>query len=621
MPAWVTLRRLGSWPGAEAMGVIVQSQVAARVAGVALSRDPHDEEQLRVEVVVGLGDGLADGTRDPRCLLLPRDEALRAAPPGSPLSVEVLRQLRSAVLGLEGGSRRTVEVEWAYDGTSLWLLQARPWRGVAGELSFPLVWRRPVERLLVWRWDREHNPEPLSPAHASLVQLLEEQQQTPRQLVQGGYLYSAVVAEQPAETEPLAEVWSELRQRLEEQLAAFARDEDQARRHPLPHVQAALQFISAFHRSYFGRLADARRAARARLWRLLDRLGVGGSRDLRVDVTLGGAHSTLQSAEELFRLSRLVRDSEALRRFLADDAPALDAAPSVAFIEGARRYLSRFGSLAAAWDVAAPPLSEKLTPLWRRVLALADVDEDPTEAAERTRRRAEELTDALVREVPAGDRGELLDALALARLARQIEEEDDLHFSRALGVLRAALLHAGASFSARHWLRAREEVFLLSIPTVLHTLAQGRPDGDLTAAAERARCSWEHGRRLVPPLTIEGERLTWPTPPRGSGVLRGLGIGGVVHARVRLMASLEGLLAAPLEGAVVVCPTLLPALAVILPEIAGLVTDHGGLLSHAACLARELGKTAVVGTGSATRELHDGDMVWIDGTRGLVVRE
>ena len=71
----------------------------------------------------------------------------------------------------------------------------------------------------------------------------------------------------------------------------------------------------------------------------------------------------------------------------------------------------------------------------------------------------------------------------------------------------------------------------------------------------------------------------------------------------------------------VVCPTLLPSLAVVLAEAAALVTDHGGLLSHAATLARELGVPAVVGTGTATRDLRPGEMVWVDGSRGLVVRE
>ena len=51
---------------------------------------------------------------------------------------------------------------------------------------------------------------------------------------------------------------------------------------------------------------------------------------------------------------------------------------------------------------------------------------------------------------------------------------------------------------------------------------------------------------------------------------------------------------------------------------AGLVTDTGGVLSHGAIAAREFKLPAVVGTGYATRALKDGQMVTVDGTKGVV---
>ena len=35
-----------------------------------------------------------------------------------------------------------------------------------------------------------------------------------------------------------------------------------------------------------------------------------------------------------------------------------------------------------------------------------------------------------------------------------------------------------------------------------------------------------------------------------------------------------------------------------------IITDHGGRTSHAAIVSRELGLPAIVGTGTATRDLH-----------------
>ena len=54
-----------------------------------------------------------------------------------------------------------------------------------------------------------------------------------------------------------------------------------------------------------------------------------------------------------------------------------------------------------------------------------------------------------------------------------------------------------------------------------------------------------------------------------------------------------------------------------LAAAAGVVTERGGPASHAAVVARSLGRPAVVGVGAHT--LTDGDVVTVDGTAGLVV--
>jgi phosphohistidine swiveling domain-containing protein len=52
----------------------------------------------------------------------------------------------------------------------------------------------------------------------------------------------------------------------------------------------------------------------------------------------------------------------------------------------------------------------------------------------------------------------------------------------------------------------------------------------------------------------------------------------------------------------------------------GLITDEGGMLSHAAILAREMGIPCIVGTQRATQVLRDGDRVMIDTKAGSVKR-
>lgn len=50
----------------------------------------------------------------------------------------------------------------------------------------------------------------------------------------------------------------------------------------------------------------------------------------------------------------------------------------------------------------------------------------------------------------------------------------------------------------------------------------------------------------------------------------------------------------------------------------GIITDLGGRLCHAAIVAREFGKPAVIGTQEATKILKDGDLVEIDTERGII---
>jgi pyruvate, water dikinase len=52
--------------------------------------------------------------------------------------------------------------------------------------------------------------------------------------------------------------------------------------------------------------------------------------------------------------------------------------------------------------------------------------------------------------------------------------------------------------------------------------------------------------------------------------------------------------------------------------VAAAVSDIGGIMSHAAIVAREYGMPAVVGTGSATARIKTGDRVRVDGDNGVV---
>ena len=73
------------------------------------------------------------------------------------------------------------------------------------------------------------------------------------------------------------------------------------------------------------------------------------------------------------------------------------------------------------------------------------------------------------------------------------------------------------------------------------------------------------------------------------------------------------------HGAILVTRILHPHQAPLLARVAGIVTEEGSLLQHAATLAREFGVPAVVGVRTATTIVQDGDVIEVDGDLGFVV--
>ena len=69
---------------------------------------------------------------------------------------------------------------------------------------------------------------------------------------------------------------------------------------------------------------------------------------------------------------------------------------------------------------------------------------------------------------------------------------------------------------------------------------------------------------------------------------------------------------------ILVCPHMSRDLILIFPLLRAIVTDHGSMLANAAIVAREYGIPTVVGTRTATEAIHDGDIIHVDGTLGLV---
>jgi pyruvate,water dikinase len=118
---------------------------------------------------------------------------------------------------------------------------------------------------------------------------------------------------------------------------------------------------------------------------------------------------------------------------------------------------------------------------------------------------------------------------------------------------------------------------------------------------------------------ITAERLrAWAGEGEGDDGVRGYAASpGVVEGVARVVRDVNEI-GTVQQGEVLVCPVTAPSWAPVFPKIAAAVSDIGGMMSHAAIVAREYGLPAVVGTGHATKRIKTGDRVRVDGDNGVV---
>jgi pyruvate,water dikinase len=92
---------------------------------------------------------------------------------------------------------------------------------------------------------------------------------------------------------------------------------------------------------------------------------------------------------------------------------------------------------------------------------------------------------------------------------------------------------------------------------------------------------------------------------------------GVVEGTARVVKSVAEI-GRIQQGDILVCQVTNPTWSPIFQRIGAAVSDIGGSMSHMAIVAREYGLPAVVGTGSATTRIKDGQRIRVDGGRGIV---
>jgi pyruvate,water dikinase len=209
----------------------------------------------------------------------------------------------------------------------------------------------------------------------------------------------------------------------------------------------------------------------------------------------------------------------------------------------------------------------------------------------------------------------------------------------------------GALLADHRFLADPEDVFFLRHDEVRSALeelrrhwscgGEGVPRGPVLwpDVVQRRKRIYEALRRWAPPPALgqAPETVTEPVTIMHWGIttarvqawlrasreadepIRGIaGSPGVAEGLARVILDVEQL-ADVQDGEILIAPFTSTSWTPVFGRIAGAVTDAGGVMCHAAIIAREYGLPAVLGAGSATKRIATGDRVRVDADNGTVV--
>jgi phosphohistidine swiveling domain-containing protein len=352
----------------------------------------------------------------------------------------------------------------------------------------------------------------------------------------------------------------------------------------------------------------------------------------------GFPNKSVEIGIALWHLAREARRRPEILKTLHDVRPAsvhaalAEADGGGAFRGAVDEFLDTYGWRGAELDIASPTWREEPAPVYNLIREYTDREGYDPEEELRAVVTAREARERLLFDRLSGPPAEMFRQV-LASAQQYLPVQEDHHFwidQQGLSVQRVPSLEAGRRLAASGRIAAVDDVFLLAYDELAEALRGG--NGSLRELVGRRRQEREQHRHLNPPLALGtppppeaaddpmSNKFWGAMPPESSDprMINGNAASkGAVTAVARVIRSLDD--AERLKpGEILVCPSTMPAWTPLFAIASAVVTDHGGVLSHTAIVAREYAIPSVVGTKVATSLIQDGRTITVDGTAGTI---
>ena len=202
----------------------------------------------------------------------------------------------------------------------------------------------------------------------------------------------------------------------------------------------------------------------------------------------------------------------------------------------------------------------------------------------------------------------------------RLREENRYHGVMGITLLRRYVLELGRRFAERGVLEEQQDIFYLTIPEIKKLLS-GERISCKEIVDERKSARERNSRYIVPDVFVE----KFKPELAKANVVRELktvftgyaASSGVVQGRARIIHSPEEFERFK-AGEILVTSATDPMWSTLFPIAKAVVTEMGGVLSHASIVAREYGTPCVVNVKGIVDALEDGDLIEVDGTNGNV---